>query len=113
MQTRGKVKGLHNCQGILPTPWVFISGYANAGKKFSIALQNYFSEKKTKLFEREILTSCKVLYTKLCMHIVSSRFAKSMLSKIWIFLVENVSEKNWHSMFVKIFQVLADKENGK
>ena len=34
MQTRDEVEGLHNC---LPTPRVFISGYVNTGKKFSIA----------------------------------------------------------------------------
>ena len=37
-------------------------------KSFLLLLQNYFSEKKTKLFEREILTSRKALYTKFCTH---------------------------------------------
>ena len=48
----------------------------------------------------------KVLYTKSCRRI-SSCFAKKMLSKIQIFLASNISlsEKNCHSMFVKIFQV--------
>ena len=39
MQTRDEVKGLHNCQEFLPQ--VFISGYANTGKKFSIAFIKY------------------------------------------------------------------------
>ncbi|CAH3183670.1 unnamed protein product [Porites evermanni] len=42
MQTRDEVEGLHNrreliSHQILPTSRVFISGYANTGKKFSIA----------------------------------------------------------------------------
>ena len=35
---------------ILPTPRVFVLGYANTGKKFSVAFIKYFSEKKAKLF---------------------------------------------------------------
>ena len=35
MQTRDEVEGLHNCQEF--SQWVFISGYVNTGKKFSIA----------------------------------------------------------------------------
>ena len=47
-----------------------------------------------------------VLYTKSC-RCISSCFAKKMLSKRQIFLALNISlsEKNCHSMFVKIFQV--------
>ena len=37
MQTRDEVEGR-----ILPTPLVVISGYANTGKKFSIAFIKYF-----------------------------------------------------------------------
>ena len=38
MQTRDEVEGLH------ATPRVFILGYANTGKKFSIAFIKYFSK---------------------------------------------------------------------
>ena len=37
-------------------------------KSFLLLLQNNFSEKKTRLFEREILPSPKVLYPKFCTH---------------------------------------------
>ena len=71
---------------ILLTPPVFISGYANTGKKFSF---NCFykitfpRKKKNSLFrlliKREILTCREVLYTKL--NVISSCFAIKMLSK--------------------------------
>ena len=42
MQTRDEVEGLHNyCR-------VFISGYVNTEKKFSIAFTNQLSREKTK-----------------------------------------------------------------
>ena len=63
MQTRDQVEGLHNyCR-------VFISGYVNTEKKFSIAFINQLFREKTKKFfvmgliKREILTSGEVLYT--------------------------------------------------
>ena len=39
MQTRDEVEGLNNCRefSMQLTPRAFISGYANTGKKFSIA----------------------------------------------------------------------------
>ena len=60
-------------------------------KKFSIAFLNNFPENKSKtllfraLIKRQILTSRKVLYTKL-VRIISPCFAKKMLSKIRFFL---------------------------
>ena len=66
------------------------------------------------LIKREILTSRKVLYTKSCTR-NQFLFCKKMLSKIRIFLAWNVSlsEKKWHSLFVKMFQVSADEGMGK
>ena len=67
------------------------------------------------MIKREILTSREVLYTNL-VRMISLCFAKKMLSKIRVFLAQNVSsseKKNWHSMFLKIFQVSTDEEIGK
>ena len=36
-----------------------------------------------------------------------------MLSKIRVFKMSAQAKKNWHSMFLKIFQGLANKEMGK
>ena len=84
-------------------------------KSFLLLLQNYFSEKKTKLFEREILTSRKVLYTKFCTHnfFLVLVLRKRCFQKYGFFLLKMSAKNNWHSMFVKIFQVSADKEKGK
>ena len=51
-------------------------------RRFLLLLQNYFSEKKTKLFEREILTSRKVLYTKFCTHNQFLFFEKDALKNM-------------------------------
>ena len=54
-------------------------------------VENNFPEKKSKtllfraLIEREILTSREVLHTK-HVRVISLCFAKTMLSKIWVFL---------------------------
>ena len=67
------------------------------------------------LIKTEIFTSCKVLYTKSCTRIKSVLVLQKMLSKIQIFLAYNVSsskKKNWHSLFVKIFQVSANEGMG-
>ena len=70
---------------------MFTSGYANTGKKFSIAFIKQLSQEKKQtllfraLIKREILTSRKVLYTKL-VRAISLRFAKKMLSKTRVFL---------------------------
>ena len=83
--------GFAQLSRILPTPLVFISGYANTGKKFSIAfIKQLYREKTQKLFvmvliKTEILTSPKVLYMKSCTH-NQFLFCKKMLSKIQIFL---------------------------
>ena len=47
---------------MLPTPREFISGYANTGKKISIAFITFFFVMA--MIKREILTSREVLYTK-------------------------------------------------
>ena len=70
---------------ILPTPRVFISGYANTRKKFSFAFIKNFPRKNAKtlcttLIKREILTSRKILSTKSC---TCNQF---LLCKIRIFL---------------------------
>ena len=46
MQTRDEVEDLHNCRVFISVclSRVFISGYANTGKKFSIAFTKYFSK---------------------------------------------------------------------
>ena len=67
-KTRDEVKRLHNCQEFSQPLECLYQAMQTQEKSFLLLLQNYFSEKKTKLFEREILTSCKVLYTKFCMH---------------------------------------------
>ena len=102
---------------------MFISGYANTGKKFSIAfiiLYNFPEKKKNSLFslliKREILTSREVLYTKLNVRVLSSCFAIKMLSKRGFFSLKIASlskKKNWHSIFVKIFQASSDEGMGK
>ena len=61
------------------------------------------------LIKREILTSREVLHAKSVL----------VLQKIRFFLAQNVSlsekkkKKNWHSMFVTIFQVSVDEGKGK
>ena len=62
------------------------------------------------LNKREILPVAKSC-TRSLPRVISSCFAKKMLSKILIFLAQNISlseKKNGHCMFVKIFQVSAD-----
>ena len=61
-------------------------------RRFLLLLQNYFSEKKTKLFEREILTSRKVLYTKFCTHNQFLFFEKDAL-KYGFFLLKMSAKK--------------------
>ena len=61
------------------------------------------------LIKREILTSREVLHAKSVL----------VLQKIRFLLAQNVSlsekkkKKNWHSMFVTIFQVSVDEGKGK
>ena len=65
------------------------------------------------LIKTEILTSPKVLYTKSCTR-NQFCFAKDTFQNT-DFLAWNVSlsEKKWHMLFVKMFQVSADDEMGK
>ena len=70
---------------------VYIRIWKHKKKSFLFLLSNNFPKKKSKplffraLIKREILTSHKVLYTKL-VHIISPCFAKKKLSKIRVFL---------------------------
>ena len=93
LNNRKRFPCLHSLSRILPTPRVFISGYANTEKnlKFSIAFIKQLSrEKKSKalcmaLIKREIRNSRKILSTKFCSR-NQLLFCKKMLCKIRIFL---------------------------
>ena len=79
---RDEVEGLHNYREFrLPTPRVFISGYANTAKKvFYYFYEITCPRKNAKLSFYQILTSREVLYTKL-VRVSSSCFAKRCFSK--------------------------------
>ena len=88
MHTLDFVSELSN---ILSTPRVFRSGYANTGQNAFYCFN--FPDKKANLFvivkdiKGEILTSHEVFYTKSCVSVISSCFAKKTLSKLRIFLI--------------------------
>ena len=77
--------GFAKLSRILPTPRVFISGYANTGKKVFYCFYKITFPRKKKnsllrlLIKREILTSREVLYTKLNVRVISSCFTIKML----------------------------------
>lgn len=48
MRTQDEVEHFHNCREFSQPPQVFISGYANAREKFSIAFRKKHSLKTTK-----------------------------------------------------------------
>ena len=89
---------------------MFISGYANTGKNVFYCFYKITFPRKKKnslfrlLIKREILTSRKVLYTKLNVRVISSCFVIKMLSKKGFFRLkcQLKRKKNWH-MFVKMF----------
>ena len=101
---------------------MFISGYANTGKKFSIAFikKKKLSREKTQnssfriMIKREILTKSRSLVHEAC-SVISSCFAVKMISKNTGFchLKCQLKRKKIDSMFLKIFQVSADEEMGK
>ena len=64
------------------------------------------------LIKTEILTSPKVLYKKYCTR-KQFLFCKKMLSGFFSLKMSASAKRNWHSLFVKIFQVSADEGMGK
>ena len=76
------------------------------------------------MIKREILTSREVLYAKLNVRVISSCVAIKMQPRPRLIKVlsrkgfsrlkcQLKRKKNWHSMFVKIFQVSSDEGMGK
>ena len=116
MQTRDEVEGLHNCREFSQALECLYQDMQTQEKSYKIT----FPGKKSKtllfraLIEREILTSREVLYTKL-VRVISLCFAKKMLSSIRVFSLKMSvqARKNWHSMFLTIFQVSTDEEMGQ
>ena len=99
---------------------MFISGYANTGKKvFYCCYKITFLRKKENslfrlLIKREVLTSREVLYTKLTVRVISSCFAIKLLSKKGFSRLKcQLKRKKNDNIFVKIFQVSSDEGMGK
>ena len=98
---------------------MFISGYANTGKKFSIAYKINFPRKHAKLFVWHWLKEKSSPVAKPCprslAHAISSCFAKRCSRKYGLFSLKMsaYTKKNWHTFFVTIFQVSADEGMGK
>ena len=120
MQTLDFVSGLHNCQDSPNPSSVDIMLCKHRKKVFYCFYKTTFPRKKENslfrlLIKREILTSREVSYTKLTVRVISSCFAIKMLSKKSFSRLkcQLSKKKNWHSMFVKIFQVSSDEGMGK
>ena len=100
-----------------PSPWsVYIRLCKHRKKVFYCFYKITFPRKNAKLFvmamiKRRILTSRKVLYTKTSNQFL---FCKKMLSKIWIFLAQNVSlsEKKLTQRVCKDFPSFSWRRNG-
>ena len=65
------------------------------------------------LIKREILTSLEVLYTKLVRESVLFCKKDAVDNTEFSHLKCQLKRKNWHGMFLKLFQVSSDEEMGK